>query len=156
MCRSCFRAPEDSTCQRDYLLCFDSCPRPLWQLCEWRKPKFLDPKLTNDQSRLFNTFSIWMTAGLVMPLFVNSKAMSVRFQFKSSARTLLRRFVWISLMWLDPIKMCLQCIRVAEHGTRKTLIDELLNRSRLEKLLRDSYGNYCVQVCYSPLWYLWH
>jgi hypothetical protein len=26
------------------------------------------------------------------------------------------------------------------------LIDELLNRSRLEKLLRDSYGNYCVQT----------
>ena len=29
------------------------------------------------------------------------------------------------------------------------LIAELLNRTRLEKLLRDSYGNYCVQV--SPL-----
>lgn len=27
------------------------------------------------------------------------------------------------------------------------LIGELLNRTRLEKLLRDSYGNYCVQVC---------
>ena len=39
-----------------------------------------------------------------------------------------------------------QCIRVAEHGTRKLLIGEMLNRSRLEKLLRDSYGNYCVQV----------
>jgi hypothetical protein len=39
-----------------------------------------------------------------------------------------------------------QCIRVAEHNTRKLVIDELLNRSRLEKLLRDSYGNYCVQV----------
>lgn len=26
------------------------------------------------------------------------------------------------------------------------LISELLNRTRLEKLLRDSYGNYCVQV----------
>lgn len=26
------------------------------------------------------------------------------------------------------------------------LIGELLNRTRLEKLLRDSYGNYCVQV----------
>lgn len=40
----------------------------------------------------------------------------------------------------------IQCVRVAEHSTRKLLIDELLNRSRLEKLLRDSYGNYCVQV----------
>lgn len=40
----------------------------------------------------------------------------------------------------------MQCIRVAEHTTRKLVIDELLNRSRLEKLLRDSYGNYCVQV----------
>jgi len=39
-----------------------------------------------------------------------------------------------------------KCIRVAEHGTRKMLIEELLNRSRLEKLLRDSYGNYCVQT----------
>lgn len=26
------------------------------------------------------------------------------------------------------------------------LIDELLNRTRLEKLLRDSFGNYCVQT----------
>lgn len=26
------------------------------------------------------------------------------------------------------------------------LIEELLNRTRLEKLLRDSYGNYCVQT----------
>ncbi|KAL1747290.1 ARM repeat-containing protein [Schizophyllum fasciatum] len=39
-----------------------------------------------------------------------------------------------------------KCIRVAEHNTRKMLIDELLNRTRLEKLLRDSYGNYCVQT----------
>ncbi|KAG6332810.1 hypothetical protein ID866_6282 [Astraeus odoratus] len=39
-----------------------------------------------------------------------------------------------------------KCIRVAEHNTRKILIEELLNRSRLEKLLRDSYGNYCVQT----------
>ncbi|CAA7271426.1 unnamed protein product [Cyclocybe aegerita] len=39
-----------------------------------------------------------------------------------------------------------KCIRVAEHNTRKLLIEELLNRSRLEKLLRDSYGNYCVQT----------
>lgn len=39
-----------------------------------------------------------------------------------------------------------KCVRVAEHSTRKMLIGELLNRTRLEKLLRDSYGNYCVQV----------
>lgn len=26
------------------------------------------------------------------------------------------------------------------------LIEELLNRTRLEKLLRDSFGNYCVQT----------
>ena len=39
-----------------------------------------------------------------------------------------------------------KCIRVAEHNTRKMLIDELLNRNRLEKLLRDSFGNYCVQT----------
>ncbi len=40
----------------------------------------------------------------------------------------------------------MKCVRVAEHSTRKMLIGELLNRTRLEKLLRDSYGNYCVQV----------
>ncbi|KAF8499091.1 ARM repeat-containing protein [Russula emetica] len=39
-----------------------------------------------------------------------------------------------------------KCVRVAEHTTRKILIEELLNRTRLEKLLRDSYGNYCVQT----------
>ncbi|EAU92953.2 pumilio-family RNA binding protein [Coprinopsis cinerea okayama7 len=39
-----------------------------------------------------------------------------------------------------------KCIRVAEHNTRKLVIEELLNRTRLEKLLRDSYGNYCVQT----------
>ncbi|KAI0825240.1 ARM repeat-containing protein [Trametes gibbosa] len=39
-----------------------------------------------------------------------------------------------------------KCVRVAEHNTRKMLIGELLNRTRLEKLLRDSYGNYCVQT----------
>lgn len=39
-----------------------------------------------------------------------------------------------------------KCIRVAEHSTRKMLIEELLNRTRLEKLLRDSFGNYCVQT----------
>ncbi|CAK5265001.1 unnamed protein product [Mycena citricolor] len=39
-----------------------------------------------------------------------------------------------------------KCVRVAEHSTRKLLIEELLNRTRLEKLLRDSYGNYCVQT----------
>lgn len=31
------------------------------------------------------------------------------------------------------------------------LIEELLNRTRLEKLLRDSFGNYCVQVSISLL-----
>ncbi|KAK2461726.1 hypothetical protein APHAL10511_006189 [Amanita phalloides] len=39
-----------------------------------------------------------------------------------------------------------KCVRVAEQNTRKLLIDEFLNRTRLEKLLRDSYGNYCVQT----------
>jgi hypothetical protein len=39
-----------------------------------------------------------------------------------------------------------KCVRVAEPSTRKMIIEELLNRSRLEKLLRDSYGNYCVQT----------
>ncbi|KDQ32435.1 hypothetical protein PLEOSDRAFT_1100920 [Pleurotus ostreatus PC15] len=39
-----------------------------------------------------------------------------------------------------------KCVRVAEHATRKMLIEEFLNHSRLEKLLRDSCGNYCVQT----------
>ncbi|KAG6369122.1 armadillo-type protein [Boletus reticuloceps] len=37
-------------------------------------------------------------------------------------------------------------ICMAEHSTRKMLIKELLNHSCLEKLLRDSYGNYCIQT----------
>ena len=39
-----------------------------------------------------------------------------------------------------------KCIRVSEPGTRKQLIAELLNRQRLEKLLRDSFANYVVQT----------
>ncbi|KAJ7817149.1 armadillo-type protein [Mycena leptocephala] len=39
-----------------------------------------------------------------------------------------------------------KCMRAAEHSTLKTLIVELLSRTRLEKLLSDSYGNYCVQT----------
>ncbi|KAL7416616.1 armadillo-type protein [Mrakia frigida] len=39
-----------------------------------------------------------------------------------------------------------KCIRVAEPDTRKILIAELLNRNRLEKLLRDSFANYVVQT----------
>jgi hypothetical protein len=48
--------------------------------------------------------------------------------------------------WFSCLLVLPKCVRVAEHSTRKLLIEELLNRSRLEKLLRDSYGNYCVQV----------
>ncbi|KZT58397.1 ARM repeat-containing protein [Calocera cornea HHB12733] len=39
-----------------------------------------------------------------------------------------------------------KCIRVAEPTTRKMLVEEFLNRAKLEKLLRDSFGNYCVQT----------
>ncbi|CAG8568058.1 7496_t:CDS:10 [Ambispora gerdemannii] len=39
-----------------------------------------------------------------------------------------------------------KCIRVAEPETRKYLIEEMLNKSRLDKLLRDSYANYVVQT----------
>ncbi|CEH14061.1 Translational repressor MPT5/PUF4 and related RNA-binding proteins (Puf superfamily) [Ceraceosorus bombacis] len=39
-----------------------------------------------------------------------------------------------------------KCIRVSNASLRKQLIDELLNRARLEKLLRDSFGNYVVQT----------
>lgn len=39
-----------------------------------------------------------------------------------------------------------KCIRVSEPGVRKLLVEELLNRTRLEKLLRDSFANYVVQT----------
>ena len=39
-----------------------------------------------------------------------------------------------------------KCIRVADPEIRKSLVAEVLNRSRLEKLLRDSYGNYVIQT----------
>ena len=39
-----------------------------------------------------------------------------------------------------------KCIRVADPEVRKTLVAEVLHRSRLEKLLRDSYGNYVIQT----------
>ena len=35
---------------------------------------------------------------------------------------------------------------MADPEIRKTLVGEVLNRSRLEKLLRDSYGNYVIQT----------
>jgi hypothetical protein len=39
-----------------------------------------------------------------------------------------------------------KCIRMAQQDTRKYLISELLNRDRLDKLLRDPYANYVVQT----------
>lgn len=39
-----------------------------------------------------------------------------------------------------------KCLRVAEPSTRAKLIEELLHKSRLEKLLRDSFANYVVQT----------
>ncbi|CAO3563544.1 unnamed protein product [Mortierella alpina] len=39
-----------------------------------------------------------------------------------------------------------KCIRVAEPETRKFLIEEMINKTRLDKLLRDSYANYVVQT----------
>jgi hypothetical protein len=56
----------------------------------------------------------------------------------------------------DRLTSVVQCIRVAEHTMCEMLIEELRNRTRLEKLLRDSYGSYCVQVMHSlsrPLLY---
>ena len=35
---------------------------------------------------------------------------------------------------------------MAEADTRRHLIEEMANRARLEKLLRDSYANYVVQT----------
>lgn len=39
-----------------------------------------------------------------------------------------------------------KCIRVCDASTRRQLVEELLNRARLEKLLRDSFANYVVQT----------
>lgn len=35
---------------------------------------------------------------------------------------------------------------MAEPDTRKFLIEEMINKTRLDKLLRDSYANYVVQT----------
>lgn len=48
----------------------------------------------------------------------------------------------------------IKCIRVAEPETRKFLIEEMINKTRLDKLLRDSYANYVVQTsleCADPI-----
>ena len=39
-----------------------------------------------------------------------------------------------------------KCIRLAEPSERKILIDELMVVSELERLLRDSFGNYVIQT----------
>jgi len=89
-----------------------------------------------------------MTIASAMLSSANLQEMCALFQFRNSAPMLLKRSVILSYFEcrIIDIETAVQCIRVAEHSTRKMLIEELLNRSRLEKLLRDSYGNYCVQV----------
>ncbi|KAI9477898.1 MAG: armadillo-type protein [Benjaminiella poitrasii] len=39
-----------------------------------------------------------------------------------------------------------KCIRVAEEDVRRDLIEEMINKTQLEKLLKDSYANYVVQT----------
>lgn len=39
-----------------------------------------------------------------------------------------------------------KCIRVADPVMRRTLIEELIDQDRLEKLLRDAFANYVVQT----------
>ncbi|KAJ2382888.1 hypothetical protein GGI23_007269, partial [Coemansia sp. RSA 2559] len=39
-----------------------------------------------------------------------------------------------------------KCIRIASPATRKMLITPLMQRERLDMLMRDSYGNYVVQT----------
>lgn len=39
-----------------------------------------------------------------------------------------------------------KCIRVAQPGSRKLLVEELIDETRLESLLRDSFANYVVQT----------
>jgi hypothetical protein len=48
-----------------------------------------------------------------------------------------------------------QCIRIADHSTRKLSIEELLNRSCLERLFRKSYSIYCVQVTSVSAFVFW-
>ena len=39
-----------------------------------------------------------------------------------------------------------KCIRTADTETKRLMVDELMNPSELERLLRDSYANYVVQT----------
>ncbi|KAK3817753.1 MAG: armadillo-type protein [Benniella sp.] len=39
-----------------------------------------------------------------------------------------------------------KCIRVAKPETRRFLIEEMINKARLDKLLRDSFANYVIQT----------
>jgi hypothetical protein len=39
-----------------------------------------------------------------------------------------------------------KCIRCADMSTKRIMIEELMNSDELEKLMRDSYGNYVIQT----------
>lgn len=39
-----------------------------------------------------------------------------------------------------------KCIRVAEHPTKKIMIDEMIASGRIEDMLRDCYANYVIQT----------
>jgi hypothetical protein len=39
-----------------------------------------------------------------------------------------------------------KCIRCADMNTKRVLIEELMESDELEKLMRDSYGNYVIQT----------
>ncbi|KAH7117974.1 armadillo-type protein [Dendryphion nanum] len=39
-----------------------------------------------------------------------------------------------------------KCIRCADMSTKRVLVEELMDREELEKLMRDSYGNYVIQT----------
>ncbi|KAH0838661.1 ARM repeat-containing protein [Lanmaoa asiatica] len=82
--------------------------------------------------------------GVIRQFAGNVCALSVQ-KFSSNVIEKVSRLVMLCILGMNNLAS-VQCIRVAEHSTRKMLIEELLNRSRLEKLLRDSYGNYCVQT----------
>ncbi|KAI8338668.1 armadillo-type protein [Chlamydoabsidia padenii] len=40
-----------------------------------------------------------------------------------------------------------KCIRVSEPDIRRALIAEIITKSNMEKLLRDSFANYVIQTC---------
>ncbi len=52
---------------------------------------------------------------------------------------------------MESVTNSVQCIRTGDAEMRRMFIEELMRPGDLERLLRDSYGNYVVQTAVSPL-----